>query len=525
MRHLKIFTMKKYLLLIMLCPAVNAFAQAPEDALRYGWYPQNGTARNLAIGGVMGSLGGDITATYVNPAGLGFYKTREFVFTPGFFLNKQKSDFRQTSTTEKKNAFGFGPTGIVIGSVNRYQPKNSTAFSIAISQTANFNNTIRYKGLNNYSSFSEQFAEEFAKSGLTIDEVLNTLSPLPYTSALGLQTFLIDTVRVAGLLQVRGAPEAILDAGKALRQEMYKTTSGGIYELALAGAINKGDKLFFGGTLGIPIVNYKSNTEFTESDTSADNKNGFKSFTYKDNFQTTGVGLNLKLGAIYKPEEYIRLGLALHTPSLFFLTDEHTADLTTNLETPSGAAESFSESSNLFTNGQPGESRYLQSSAWKAIISGAYVFREVENVQKQKGFISADIEYVNHRGSRFSSDAEVPTEGEKAYYKELNNVVKNLYKGAFNFKVGGEVKFNIIMARLGFAYYTNPYKDPGFKANRMLLSGGLGYRHKGVFVDLTYVHNMSKDADFPYRLQDRANTFASTKQTLGNVMATVGWKF
>ncbi len=81
------------------------------------------------------------------------------------------------------------------------------------------------------------------------------------------------------------------------------------------------------------------------------------------------------------------------------------------------------------------------------------------------------------------------------------------------------------MARLGFAYYMNPYEDAAFKANRMLLSGGLGYRHKGVFVDLTYVHSINKDADFPYRLEDRANTYAVTKQTLGNVVATIGWKF
>ena len=81
------------------------------------------------------------------------------------------------------------------------------------------------------------------------------------------------------------------------------------------------------------------------------------------------------------------------------------------------------------------------------------------------------------------------------------------------------------MARLGFAYYSNPYKDLGFKANRAILSGGLGYRHKGVFIDLTYAHQFSKDANFPYRLEDRANTFATTRQNLGNVMATVGFKF
>lgn len=517
--------MKKYLLSILLFPVANSFAQLPEDAVRYSWYPQNGTARNLAIGGVMGSLGGDITATFVNPAGLGFYKTREVVITPGIYLDNLKANYRQTSTTEKKNSFGFGPTGFIVGSVNRFQPKKSSAFSIAISQTANFNNTIRYKALNNFSSFSEQFVEEFAKSGSSIDEVLNNSSPFPYTSALGLQTYLIDTVRVGGILQVRGAPETILDAGQALQQEMYKKTSGGIYELALGGAFNNGEKWLVGGTLGIPFVNYKSNMEYTETDTSNNNMNGFKSFTYTDDFKTTGVGFNAKLGVIYKPQEYIRLGLAVHTPSVYFFTDEHTSKLATRLETPSGQAEAFSESSLLFTNNAPGESRYMQNTPWRAIVSGSYVFREVEDVQKQKGFISADIEYVNHKASRFSSDAEVPSDDERIYYKALNEVVKDIYKGAFNFKLGGEVKFNIIMARLGFAYYSNPYKDAGYKANNMLLSGGLGYRHKGVFLDLTYVHNITKDANFPYRLEDRANTFATTKQTRGNVMATLGWKF
>ncbi|RYF90852.1 MAG: hypothetical protein EOO03_02745 [Chitinophagaceae bacterium] len=503
----------------------TVFAQVPEDALRYSWYPQNGSARALAIGGAMGSLGGEITSTFVNPAGIGFYKTREVVLSPGLAFNKLKADYRQNSSSDKKNSFGLGPTGFVFGSPNRYNPGSSMAFSIAVMQTANFNRSVRYNGLNNFSSFSEQFAEEFAKSNYSIDDVLTTMSPLPYSSALGLQTYLIDTVRVGGVLQVRGAPEGILDAGQALQQDMLHTSTGGIYELALAGAFNSNDKWYFGGTLGVPIVNYRSNTQFTEKDTSASNMNGFTSFDYRDNFTSTGVGFNVKLGAIYKPQEFIRIGLALHSPSVYFLTDERTANLSTALESPSGVSETFSASSTTFTNSQPGEARYMQNSPWRAIISGSYVFREIEDVQKQKGFITADIEYVNHKGSRFGSDAEVPTQSEKDYYKALNEVVKDQYKGAFNFKLGGEVKFNTIMARLGAAYYGNPYKDAAFKANSVLLSGGLGYRHRGIFIDLTYVHNMTKDANFPYRLQDRANTYAVTKQTLGNVVGTIGFKF
>jgi hypothetical protein len=207
------------------------------------------------------------------------------------------------------------------------------------------------------------------------------------------------------------------------------------------------------------------------------------------------------------------------------LTDTRTSKLTSNLETPTGMPESFTISSETFTNNMPGESKYTQTSPWKAIISAAYVFREIENVKKQRGFITADIEYVNHKGSRFSSDNDEPTAGEKAYYKLLNRVVKNEYKGAFNFRVGGELKFNIIMARLGFAYYGKPYKDAAFKAKQMLLSGGLGYRNKGFFIDLTYVHRVTKDVNFPYRLEDRANTFATLDRKQGNVVATVGFKF
>lgn len=517
--------MKKYLLLFFLMPAAQVFAQVPEDAIRYSWYPQNGTARTLAVGGVMGSLGGDITSTFVNPAGIGFYKTREFVITPGIYLNKLKADYRETNSVEKKNNFGLGPIGYIEGSPNRRNSKQSNAFSIAFTQTANFNNVIRYKGLNNYSSFSEQFAEEFSKSNRSIDEVLVANSEFPYTSAPALYTYLIDTVRIGGVVQVRGVTENLLDAGQAIQQEMYKSTSGGLYELAVAGAHNNDDKWYFGGTIGIPIVNFKSHTEFKESDTSSNNMNGFKSFTHTDNFQTVGAGINLKLGMIYRPQDYLRFGLAVHTPSLMMQTDEHTTTTTTNLETPSGQSESFSASSTQFTNGEPGESKYMQFTPWRVIVSGAYVFRELENVKKQKGFVSADIEYVAHGGGSFKSDNEEPSASEKNYYKQLNEVVKQQYKGAFNFKLGGELKFNIIMARLGFAYYMNPYEDAAFKANRMLMSGGIGYRHKGVFVDLTYVHHINKNADFPYRLEDRANTYAVTRQNLGNVVATVGWKF
>jgi hypothetical protein len=514
--------MKKILPLVILFISLNTIAQNPADVLRYSFYPQNGTARNLAIGGAMGSLGGDINATYVNPAGLGFYKTGEFAFTPGYFLNNNKSTYRDDITKEKKNLFGFGPVGFVIGSPMRGNPKNSQALSIAFTQTASFNNTIKYKGLNDYSSFTEMWAEEAAKSGLYFDEIRNN-PQYAFSSALGLEVYLVDSFRInPTTLQIKGLPEFLLDNGQAILQENTLTSTGGMYDLALGYAYNDNDKFYIGGSLGIPIISYKRVTEYIERDTSKNNSNGFNFFNYKENFKTTGAGFNAKLGVIYKPQEYIRLGLAIHTPSFLFLTDRRSASLTADTEDYNQLA---TVSSGDLTGGKEGETKYQLTTPWKVMISGSYVFREVENVKKQKGFITADIEYVHHKGSSFHSNVDQPTDDDRAYYKALTRIVRNDYKGAFNFRVGGELKFNIIMARLGFAYYGNPNKDKALKASRTLLSGGLGYRHKGMFIDLSYVHAITKETNFPYILEDRANTFASLKQQRGNIVGTIGFKF
>ena len=519
---LNTYVMKKYLLLPALLISNFIYAQIPEDALRYSFFPQNGTARNLAIGGAMGSLGGDINAIFVNPAGLGNYKTGEFVFTPGFFMNNNKANFRGTQNKNKKNSFGLGTIGFVYGAGNRYNPTTSHAISLAVTQKANYNNSIQYNGLNNFSSFSEQWAEQVAKSGQTLADALNNPN-FAYGAAPALYTYLVDTFRINGNVQVRGLSENILDAGQALRQQNTIDTKGGLYELALGYAVNKNDKFLFGFSLGLPIMNYSSTNTFKESDTSSNKANKFDSFTYTDDYTTTGAGFNAKLGLIYKPTEHIRLGFAVHTPTyMVSLKDIRTSTLVANTENYEGL---HNVSSQKFTNDQPGESKYSMLTPWKVMVSGSYVFREIENVTKQKGFLTADIEYVNHKGSNFYSANAMPTTADVSNYKLLNQVIKTQYKGNFNFRLGGELKFNTIMTRLGFAYYTNPYKDTDLKANRMLLSGGLGYRHKGVFIDLTYVHSINKEVNFPYRLEDRANTFASINNQRGNIIASVGFKF
>src|SRR4029077_15103277 len=108
--------MKHFFSLICIILSLQLSAQIPEDALRLSWIAPSGTARQQAIGGAMGSLGGEITATFVNPAGIGYYKTSEVVFSPGFRFQTDKSDYRGTNTkgTSVSN-FNIGASGFVFG--------------------------------------------------------------------------------------------------------------------------------------------------------------------------------------------------------------------------------------------------------------------------------------------------------------------------------------------------------------------------------------------------------------------------
>src|SRR5258705_277213 len=141
----------------ILLSALSSFSQEPADALRYSWYIQGGTARQQAIGGAMGSLGGEISATFVNPAGIAFYRTSDFVITPGYNFLSNKSSYYERTEKIKKNYFTFGTSGFVGGGG---YTNSSGAFSLALNRTANFGNHILYRGTNTQSSYSQKFLEE-----------------------------------------------------------------------------------------------------------------------------------------------------------------------------------------------------------------------------------------------------------------------------------------------------------------------------------------------------------------------------
>jgi len=515
--------MKKYFPLLGLLVCLQVKAQLPEDALRASWTTPSGTARQQAIGGAMGSLGGDITSAFVNPAGLGIYKTNEFVLSPGWSFGKNKGSYLGSDQTgSSANNFNLGASGAVFAYSGR-SPGVTNTFTIAVNRMANFNKQVSYNGRNDYSSYAEQYAEEFAFSGYSIDEAIGTAG-LSYGTRMALWTYLIDTATVNGGKQVIAAPQL---AGHLLQRNNLRS-SGGITEIDLALASSQHDKWYIGGSLGIPILNYTREQTFSENDISGNVSNGFSNFVYRENYHTSGWGFNVKLGAIFRPSNAFRFGMAIHTPSLMGLTDRINASMATQLENPNQLITISSDSLDRAVGISPANTfKYDFYSPWHFLVSGSYIFGGGrQDARQQKGFITADLEYITTGSPHYGApDNEDGSSGDNSYYDAVNQAIKASYKGSFAARLGGEMKFNTLMARIGGAYYTNPYEGQGLKADKVMASAGLGYRKNGYFIDLAYVMAFNRDIDVPYRLSDKLNTYAALKETAGTVIVTAGIKF
>lgn len=512
--------MKKSLLLLSsILTAGGLMAQEPADALRFSWNVHGGTARVQAVGGAMGSLGGDITASFINPAGLGFYRTGDFVLTPMYAFGKTKANYLDTETSDKNNKFTWGTSGIVFGTGHGSGKIRSSAISLAFSRMADFNSQYTYRGVNTQSSYSQKFLEEIGNIG----DGNTVAGEFPYGTSQAFNTGWIDTVggSTNGNFRFQSFSQPLVASG--LGQQQTVRTWGGINEFTLAGGANLKDKLLFGAAVGIPIMNYQRRNEFVEADMTENPNNNFEDAVINENFSTRGLGVNLKLGVIYKPQEFWRLGFAFHSPTVYSLTDRNNVTIAVNTEGRNGYQYQGTED----VTGGPAEFKYLYVSPYRLIGSVSYVLREIEDVTKQRGFITADIEYINHSASSYSIDEDYAETdaSDEAYLKSLNTAIDNAYKGAFNFRAGAELKFTTIMVRAGAAYYGNPYKKiKDEEGSRTTFSGGLGYRNKGFFIDLTYIHSLNKDVHYAYRLQNGAYSGARLNNTNGQIVATVGIK-
>jgi hypothetical protein len=471
----------------------NANAQSVIDAAKYSQTSSFATARSVGFGGALGSVGGDFSSLSINPAGIGIYRTSEFMVTPGLRFSGSNSSYSAKEFNDNNVRFGFNNIGLVFtdGPSERDYDKadwKSSSFGIGLNRTADFSRTYNYSGQTNTGTGSFFFEQDALQNP-------NSTTTEGRPAYLGYQSFLLDDNYYS-----------IVPFWKGLDQKKTVQEKGGITELALSGGGNYQDKLIVGATLGINFLNHRISSNFREQTTTVNPNDSFDNFSYSEKVKVNGTGVNFKLGAIYKFSDYFRAGLAFHTPTFYSLTEVYNTDITTNSEGYHGTTTIISPENQY---------NYTVITPFKTIASATAILGKY-------GFISLDYEFINHRSTRFR------IEDAPSIQNDYNSNIKNLFTSASNIRAGIELKFDQLMVRGGFGYYGSPYKNKSYQSDRTNISAGVGYRFGGTFVDFAIINSAFTSYERPYNVQDWPGYTqapqASIKNNYTTGIFTIGWK-
>lgn len=501
--------MKKYLNLLIIAGMASPFAATAQnevDALRYGQLSSGATARSLGLGGTGGSVGGDFSSLGINPAGIGVYRSSELMITPTFRFNKMTGTYLGSDASDDNTKVGLNNFGVVFSTAARgdqYKKSDWKAFSFGIgyNRLADFNAKGTYSGLNGQSSITEGF-RALAINGGTEDKGQNP----PY----GFLAF--NTYVLADNLNSIPYENIIKNGGQLLQSKTWES-SGGVNEFTLSLGGNYREKLLLGATVGITSYKYDRSTTYSEDDATGNPDNDFKYLDVNEIVSTTGIGVNVKLGAIYIINDIVRVGAAVHTPTWSSFSDAADYNMSSNTENykTSGGPESFAQPQNTY------QFDYSLRTPWRGVLS-------VATFMGKYGFITADYEYVAYNSMRYNFRENNFAD----YERDVNAAIKDTYKGGHIFRIGAEGRMNNFSGRLGFAYNTNPYRNTEyFNAERMDLSAGVGARFGGFFMDLAYVHMIRKDSEYGYPVVASGIPVGIANLKYGNnlVALTLGFKF
>ncbi|MCX6305996.1 MAG: hypothetical protein NT040_13625 [Bacteroidetes bacterium] len=496
--------MKKASIIILIITLSSSFmfSQTAEDALRFSRVFYSGTARFNGLSGAFGAVGADFSTMATNPAGIGLYTGSETTFTLAPTVGYSTADYNMSTATDYRVNVGVGNFGVIFN-INPYQKTKtgtlkSINFGIGVNRQNDFNNRVVINGVNTRNSMMQSYANTL--NGIRIQPAY-VQDSFPFDIGLAFRT------DGTGLVYYNSdSNKYYCDAAYGgVLQNKRINTSGSMNEVDFSVGANFSDKLFVGFTFGIPTINYYENSVYTETRTK-DTIPNFISLSYRYDLHTRGTGINFKLGAIYKPADWFRIGASIHTPTWYpSMRDQWSSSM----------QSTFTNSSWNGTQYSPlGDFDYQLTTPFRAMGGLAFIIG-------QYGLISADYEYVNYSQARFHASYES--------YSSVNEQIKYSYKSWGNIRVGTEWRIADFRIRGGFGYFSNPstvvnpYTGKTNNSERFQASGGLGYRTKHFFADVTYVWSkMNQD----YYLYDASMVNPATiSYYTSTVSTTIGFRF
>ena len=318
-----------FIALAVLGATGTLWAQNETQALRYSMINPFGTARFAAQGGANAALGGDLSAIYVNPAGLGMYRSAELSFSPSLYWVNTESNYQGKHVDDSRLRFNVGSLGYVSTSRNQGSAIRAS-FAIGYNTLANFNQRMTLS------------SPEGAANSSMLDEFVWRANEDPEN----LSPFYEQVAFDANLLPIDETGEHlnyIQDGGYGQTNTRYVEQTGYIGEYSLSGALIFSDLLYFGATMGIHSLNFSEDIYHTETDPGAQVAN-IDSYRFSELNSTSGWGYTMRLGMIIRPMQLLRFGATFQLPTYYRLTDEKYTSAASSWDLSSGIVDASATS-------------------------------------------------------------------------------------------------------------------------------------------------------------------------------------
>ena len=269
-------------------------------------------------------------------------------------------------------------------------------------------------------------------------------------------------------------------------------SSGSMNEFFFSIGSTYQEKLYIGATIGIPSIDYYEYSEYTEQEVS-DTSNNLRQMRFSEEISAYGEGYNLKIGAIYRISEKIKIGGALQTPTFFNIEEDYNTSITTF----------FKDSTLNYSMGYPIPFNYNLITPLRASISASTVLNNI--------ILAAEYELIDYSTAKyFTSDFEIE-----------NETIARIYQKTKNIKLGAEINIKPFVLRAGYVKYGSSFIEKDFSKEQF--SYGLGINNGGYFFDIAYVLSKGSNEHLLYSEDyiDPINLF----NTNHNLLFTLGFRY
>ncbi len=336
---------KNYILVAFATLAFTSYSQVSyynDLGILFSKDDTRGTARFNAMSGAFGALGGDISASDINPAGGVVAKKSNISVSTNIRNGQYTSNYYGSSINGQDTDFDFSQLGAVLVFDSAFSSDwNRFAMTFNYSLKKNFSKSYAAEGNSDFLYYDEHFSDS----------------------------------QTAGQFD------------RSLNQYISSNSNGRtrVFNLGFSAVHKK--KLFVGASVKLHDLEFSRATFFNERNDDIDG-NILNIEEYTETY-IQGNGVSLNLGFIYKLNKNIRIGLAYETPTWYQeVIEDYYEELymegINNLNI------------NRYLNGSEDSSLFSYRSASRITASGAFIFGK-------QGLLSIDYTYRDFKNIKFEN--------------------------------------------------------------------------------------------------------------------------